>query len=143
MPVINNQGYRRDLNLSETENEEEAISNLMGTGIDADIRYLQNNLRNVSRIPFNNVDSAGFFSFAEDKTLAIQSIASDVSPSNSNNTRIRVTLTEPYLLKEGNLVEISGILNSSGASVLNGQYSVTTISVDLTVVTMIKSLLQK
>ena len=123
MPVINNQGYRRDLNLSETENEEEAISNLMGTGIDADIRYLQNNLRNVSRIPFNNVDSAGFFSFAEDKTLAIQSIASDVSPSNSNNTRIRVTLTEPYLLKEGNLVEISGILNSSGASVLNGQYS--------------------
>ena len=41
--AIANQGYRRDLNLSETENEQEAISNLMGTGIDADIRYLQNN----------------------------------------------------------------------------------------------------
>ena len=35
MAVINNQGYRRDLNLSETEDEESAISNLMGTGIDA------------------------------------------------------------------------------------------------------------
>ena len=43
--AIANQGYRRDLNLSETENEQEAISNLMGTGIDADIRYLQKNLR--------------------------------------------------------------------------------------------------
>ena len=64
--AIANQGYRRDLNLSETENEEKAISNLMGTGIDVDLRYLQNNLRNVSKIPFNNVDSAGFFSFAED-----------------------------------------------------------------------------
>ena len=50
--AIANQGYRRDLNLSETENEEEAISNLMGTGIDDDLRYLQNNLRNTSRIAF-------------------------------------------------------------------------------------------
>ena len=72
--AIANQGYRRDLNLSETENEEKAISNLMGTGIDVDLRYLQNNLRNVSKIPFNNVDSAGFFSFAEDKTLSIQNL---------------------------------------------------------------------
>ena len=59
--AIANQGYRRDLNLSETEEEQKAISNLMGTGIDVDLRYLQNNLRNVSKIPFNNVDSAGFF----------------------------------------------------------------------------------
>ena len=62
MTVISNQGYRRDLNLSETEEEEKAISNLMGIGIDADIRYLQNNLRNTSKIPFNDVDSEGFFS---------------------------------------------------------------------------------
>ena len=64
--AIANQGYRRDLNLSETENEEEAISNLMGTGIDDDLRYLQNNLRNTSKIAFNKVDSAGFFSFDEE-----------------------------------------------------------------------------
>ena len=137
--AIANQGYRRDLNLSETENEQEAISNLMGTGIDADIRYLQNNLRNLSRIPFNNVDAAGFFSFAEDKTLAIQNIASDASPSDPNKARVRVTLTEPYLLKSGNLIEIAGIPNSSDASVLNGQYVVSTISTDLKIVTLNKN----
>ena len=136
--AITNQGYRRDLNLSETENEQEAISNLMGTGIDADIRYLQNNLRNVSRVPFNNVDAAGFFSFAEDKTLAIQSIASDESPDDPNDTRVRVTLTEPYLLKGGNLVEIS-IPDTSAAFALNGQYVVSTISTDLTIVTLFKN----
>ena len=137
--AIANQGYRRDLNLSETENEQEAISNLMGTGIDADIRYLQNNLRNVSRIPFNNVDSAGFFSFAEDRTLSVQSIVSDESPDDPNDTRIRVTLTEPYLLKGGNLVELAGIPDSSDASVLNGQYVVRTISTDLKIVTLNKN----
>ena len=137
--AIANQGYRRDLNLSETENEQEAISNLMGTGIDADIRYLQNNLRNVSRVPFNNVDAAGFFSFAEDKTLAIQSIVSDEDPDDPNDTRVRVTLTEPYLLKGGNLVELAGIPDSSDASILNGQYVVSSISTDLKIVTVFKN----
>ena len=137
--AIANQGYRRDLNLSETENESEAISNLMGTGIDVDIRYLQNNLRNVSRVPFNNVDAAGFFSFAEDKTLAIQSIVSDEDPDDPNDTRVRVTLTEPFLLKGGNLVELAGIPDSSDASVLNGQYVVRTISTDLKIVTLNKN----
>ena len=135
--AIANQGYRRDLNLSETEEEQKAISNLMGTGIDVDLRYLQNNLRNVSKIPFNNVDSAGFFSFAEDKTLSIQTIVSDQFP-NQNNTRIRVTLTEPYLLKPGNLVELTGI-TTIGATILNGQYTVQSISTDLTVVTLRKN----
>ena len=135
--AIANQGYRRDLNLSETEDEQKAISNLMGTGIDVDLRYLQNNLRNVSKIPFNNVDSAGFFSFAEDKTLSIQTIVSDQFP-NQNNTRIRVTLTEPYLLKPGNLVELTGI-TTIGATILNGQYTVQSISTDLTVVTLRKN----
>ena len=135
--AIANQGYRRDLNLSETENEEEAISNLMGTGIDADLRYLQNNLRNTSRIPFNKVDSAGFFSFDEDKTITIESLSSD-KIFNQNNTRITVTLTEPYLLKAGNLVELTGI-SESGASILNGQYSVTAVSVDLKTIRLKKS----
>ena len=135
--AIANQGYRRDLNLSETENEEEAISNLMGTGIDDDLRYLQNNLRNTSRIPFNKVDSAGFFSFDEDKTIAIQSISSEKT-LNENNTNITLVLTEPYLLKVGNLVEILNIPTSSDASILNGQYSVRTISRDLTTVRLKK-----
>ena len=138
MAVISNQGYRRDLNLSETENEEQAISNLMGTGIDADLRYLQNNLRNVSKIPFNTVDSAGFFSFAEDKTLAIQSISSK-QVSGQNKTQITIVLTNSYRLKAGNLVEISNIPDSSDASILNGQYTVTTISTDLKTVRLNKN----
>ena len=81
----------------------------------------------------------GFFSFAEDKTLAIQSIASDENPDNQNDTRVRVTLTEPYLLKGGNLVEFAGIPDSSDASVLNGQYVVRTISTDLKIVTLNKN----
>ena len=93
--AIENQGYLRDLNLSETENEGVAISNLMGTGIDADLRYLQNNLRNVSKIPFNTVDSAGFFSFAEDKTLSIQTIK---SKQITDLMVVRVNIPEPYLL---------------------------------------------
>ena len=136
--AIANQGYRRDLNLSETENEEEAISNLMGTGIDDDLRYLQNNLRNTSKIAFNKVDSAGFFSFDEDKTIAIQSISSSKT-LNQNNTDIKIILTEPYLLKVGNLVEISNISTSSDASILNGQYSVRTISRDLITVRLKKN----
>ena len=136
--AIANQGYRRDLNLSETENEEEAISNLMGTGIDDDLRYLQNNLRNTSRIAFNKVDSAGFFSFDEDKTIAIQSISSE-KELNENNTIIKLILTEPYLLKVGNLVELAGIPDSSDASILNGQYSVRTISRDLITVRLKKN----
>ena len=137
MPVISNQGYRRDLNLSETENEEKAISNLMGIGIDVDLRYLQNNLRNVSKIPFNNVDSAGFFSFAEDKTLSIQTITSE-QITGQNNSRVRVTLTEPYLLKPGNLVELTGI-SESGATALNGQYTIQTVSTDSKIITLKKN----
>ena len=41
--AIQNQGYRRDLNLSETTDDEKALDNLMGTGISNDLRYLQNN----------------------------------------------------------------------------------------------------
>ena len=38
-----NQGYRRDLNLSETVSEAEAINNLGGAGISDDLRLIQNN----------------------------------------------------------------------------------------------------
>ena len=33
MPLQNNQGYRRDLDLAETENDSLALSNLGGTGV--------------------------------------------------------------------------------------------------------------
>ena len=55
MSVIQSQGYRRDLNLEETPNDNVALDNLMGIGINEDLRFIQNNLRNASSIPYNNV----------------------------------------------------------------------------------------
>ena len=130
MATLENQGYRRDLNLSETTDEENAIDNLMGTGVSKDLRYIQNNLRNISRIPFNIVDSNGFFFFGGENTLAISGLSSDI-PVGTNNTRITIVLTHPYLLKVGNLVELTGITESTS---LNGQYTVSSVSTDLTTI---------
>ena len=103
MSVIQSQGYRRDLNLEETPNDNVALDNLMGIGINEDLRFIQNNLRNASSIPYNNVDSNGFFSFSENKSLQIDSISS-VQVGEQTETRIIINLKYPYLLKEGNLV---------------------------------------
>jgi hypothetical protein len=135
MATLENQGYRRDLNLSETTDEENAIDNLMGTGVSKDLRYIQNNLRNISRIPFNIVDSNGFFFFGGENTLSINSLSSNI-PVGTNNTRITIVLTHPYLLKVGNLVELTGITESTS---LNGQYTVTSVSTDLTTIRVQKN----
>ena len=100
--AIANQGYRRDLNLQETVNDTVALDNLAGAGTADDISYLQNNLRNTSNIGFNSIDSNGFFSFANDRLIAASAISTE---GNDTNTIITVTLTNPYLLKFGDLVE--------------------------------------
>ena len=69
--AIQNQGFRRDLNLSETENDRNAFDNLAGAGANADISFLQNNLRNRSAIAFYSVDSDGFFSSANDRVIKL------------------------------------------------------------------------
>ena len=46
--AIQNQGFRKDLNLEETTNETVAINNLAGSGMAGDLRIIQNNLRNIS-----------------------------------------------------------------------------------------------
>ena len=131
--AISNQGYRRDLNLEETTNDTVALDNLAGAGTADDISYLQNNLRNTSNIPFNSIDSNGFFSFASDRLISASAISTEVDGA---NTVITVTLTNSYLLKFGDLVELSGITESTS---LNAQYSVTAVSPDLTTVTFVKS----
>ena len=136
--AIQNQGYRRDLNLSETTDDEKALDNLMGTGISNDLRFLQNNLRNTSKIPFNSVDSNGFFSFDSSKNLPISSLSS-AQVGTQNKTRITIGLTNPYLLKSGNLVSLEGISGSTQLESLNGQYSVTSVSVDLTTISLDKN----
>ena len=62
--AIQNQGYRKDLNLSESPFEEKAINILAGEGISGDLRILQNNLRNTSELTYSDI-SGGFFVFPE------------------------------------------------------------------------------
>ena len=131
--AISNQGYRRDLNLQETTNDTVALDNLAGAGTADDISYLQNNLRNTSNVPFNSIDSNGFFSFATDRFISASAISTE---GDGTNTEITVTLTNPYLLKFGDLVELQGISENDS---LNAQYSVTTASPDLTKVFFTKS----
>ena len=140
--AIANQGYRRDLNLQETINDTVALDNLAGAGTADDISYLQNNLRNLSAIPFNSIDSDGFFSSANDRLISSSSISSkgndDVAGNPIDQSTITVDLTDSYLIKFGDLVELSGI-TESGATDLNGQYSVTAVSPDLKTITFVKN----
>ena len=59
-----NQGYRKDLNLDETTIDTQALNNLAGAGIAADLRIIQNNLRNTSSLAYSS-NSNGFFVFPE------------------------------------------------------------------------------
>ena len=131
--AISNQGYRRDLNLEETTNDTVALDNLAGAGTADDISFLQNNLRNTSNIPFNKIDSDGFFSFATDRLISASAISTE---GDGTNTTITVTLTNSYLLKFGDLVELEGISENDS---LNTQYTVTAASPDLKTITFVKS----
>lgn len=134
MPVINNQGYRRDLNLEETPDDGAAFDNLAGAGAAADIRLLQNNLRNTSKVGFNTVDAQGFFSFTSDRRIGISSLFS--SQQGTGNSVITIDLAEPYEVKVGYLVELKGITGVSSAVSLNGQYTVQTVTPDSTQLTL-------
>ena len=131
--AISNQGYRRDLNLEETTNDTVALDNLAGAGTADDISYLQNNLRNTSNVGFNKIDSNGFFSFATDRLISASAISTE---GDGSNTTITITLTNPYLLKFGDLVELEGITENTS---LNAQYSVNAVSPDLKTITFVKS----
>ena len=116
--AIKNQGFRRDLNLQEVDVAEDAVNALGGEGIAEDIRKIENNLRNTSRIGFNTVDEQGFFSFASDLSIPISKIA-------IVNGTITIDLTNSYEMKDGDIVELDGM--SGDAADLNGIYAVKTI----------------
>ena len=60
--AIQNQGFRKDLNLEENTNDTTTLNNLGGAGIANDLRIIQNNLRNISTVSYNSL-STGFFYF--------------------------------------------------------------------------------
>ena len=130
--AIQNQGFRRDLNLLETEDDRNAFDNLAGAGTNKDISFIQNNLRNTSSIPFYVVDSDGFFSTADDRVIEISGITANGVVDNDGNktTNIQVTLTNPFLIKFGDLIKISGV-TGSGSEALNNNFTVSGTSNDL------------
>ena len=130
--AIQNQGFRRDLNLLETEDDRNAFDNLAGAGTNKDIAFIQNNLRNTSSIPFYAVDSEGFFSTASDRVIGLSSITASGSTDADGNqtTDIQITSINPFLVKFGDLVQISGV-TGSGSEVINGEFTVTAVSNDL------------
>jgi len=125
--AIANQGYRRDLNLKETTDDTVALDNLAGSGTAGDLSYIQNNLRNRSSVSFNSITSDGFFSFENDRQITISGLSAD---GDATSTSISIFLPDPYLFKFGDFIELSGI-SESGATALNGQYSVSAVSPDL------------
>ena len=130
--AIQNQGFRRDLNLLETEDDRNAIDNLAGAGTNKDLAVIQNNLRNTSSIPFYAVDSEGFFSTASDRVIGISSITATgrTNDQGTKSTTVTVTLVNPFLIKFGDLVKISGI-TGVGSTILNGNFTVSGTSPDL------------
>ena len=125
--AIANQGYRRDLNLKETTNDTVALDNLAGAGTADDLSYIQNNLRNKSSVSFNSITSDGFFSFENDRQITISGLSAE---GDATSTAISIFLPDPYLFKFGDFIQLSGI-SESGATALNGQYSVNAVSPDL------------
>ena len=126
-----NQGYRRDLNLSETESEAEAINNLGGAGISDDLRIIQNNLRNTSKIGFSTI-SNGFFKTGSSTVVKIAGITTitEVIQANTEDTpdfykltNLHIELDAPLFIDSGHQVEIRNIEKSStdsSDSILNG-----------------------
>ena len=125
--AIANQGYRRDLNLKETTDDTVALDNLAGAGTANDLSYIQNNLRNRSSVSFNSITSDGFFSFQNDRQVTINGLS---ATGDATSTAISIFLSDPYLFKFGDFIQLSGI-SESGATALNDQYTVNAVSPDL------------
>lgn len=75
MPVIANQGYRKDLNLIEGVDDTSIWNNLYSAGLSDDLAILRNNLRNTSNLGISSmtldtseVGVASYFSFQQSDT---------------------------------------------------------------------------
>ena len=131
-----NQGYRRDLNLSETVSEAEAINNLGGAGISDDLRLIQNNLRNTSKIGFSTITNAGFFNTGSSTVVKITGITTLTQkkgdpPPEDKLFGFHIELDAPLFIDVGHQVEIRNIQKSStdsSDSLLNGFYYVGIVS---------------
>ena len=115
---IQNQGHRRDLNLSDSPNKKDALDNLGGIGISDDLFTFRNNLRNTSTIPFSKLNSspANEFTFNEIKEISITQISSSENVTSPGNFTVNVTVSVPYDIPTGNRVSIEGVTPLDGSS---------------------------
>ena len=119
---IQNQGYRQDLNFLEHANDTIALSNLGGVGLAQDLRIIQNNLRNTSRLPFNSMNGiTDEFIFTTDKVIGVSAISSIPDTSIENTSLITVELATPYHTYPGGLVTVAGV-TGTGSTIFNGSY---------------------
>ena len=115
-----NQGVRQDLNFSEIENEVVALGNLSEVGLANDLRIIQNNLRNTSRLAFNSVNvNTDEFLFNTDKTL---SITSGTAESSGSSTEVTIEVSPAYNTYSGEVITVSGF-TGTGSDIFNGTYS--------------------
>ncbi len=136
---IQNQGYRQDLNFLEHANDTLALSNLGGVGLAQDLRIIQNNLRNTSRLPFNSINGiTDEFIFTTDKVIGVSAISSIPDTSRSNTSLITVELATPYHTYPGGLVTVAGV-TGTGSTIFNGSYPSVLIGAGGTNVTYRKS----
>lgn len=137
--AIANQGYRQDLNFLEHANDTLALSNLGGVGLAQDLRIIQNNLRNTSRLPFNSINGiTDEFIFTTDKVIGVSAISSIPDTSRSNTSLITVELATPYHTYPGGLVTVAGV-TGTGSTIFNGSYPSVLIGAGGTNVTYRKS----
>tara|TARA_Y100000004_G_scaffold172503_1_gene209393 strand:+ start:3586 stop:4902 length:1317 start_codon:yes stop_codon:yes gene_type:complete len=114
---IQNQGHRRDLNLSDSPNKRDALDNLGGIGISDDLFTFRNNLRNTSTIPFSKLNSSdNEFTFNEIKEISITQISSSENVTSPGNFTVNVTVSVPYDIPTGNRVSIEGVTPLDGSS---------------------------
>lgn len=91
--AIENQGYIRNLDLSETTNAALALANLAGSSIPDDLRIIQNNLRNTSKIGYSTFSQAHFqfpeldFVFTNDDVIQVTENVSIGSTTLNKNSK--------------------------------------------------------
>lgn len=118
--AIPNQGFRKDLNLAETTNESVALANLGGTKLPADLRIIQNNLRNISTIGYVTF-SNGFFSFPDNEFVFTNDDIVGVNTSVSVGAETLEPGTEYFVCNSNgeNQFKLSSTVSTSGINTIN------------------------
>jgi len=119
-----NQGIRQDLNFQEIENEVVALSNLSEVGLAADLRIIQNNLRNTSHLAFNSVSTlTDEFLFNTDKTLTVTAGVGAVLQDSvfEKSSELTIEVSPAYNTYKGEVVTVSGFTGTA-STIFNGTY---------------------